>query len=352
MPFIEVKNISKKFEDSIAIENISFTLNDGELLTFLGPSGSGKTTILRLIAGLIEPDKGEILFDGRNVSKIPTEKRNIGFVFQSYALFPHLTVTENIAFGLETRKWIKEQKITRVKELLDLIELKGKGKRFPRELSGGEKSRVALARALAPNPDLLLLDEPLSSLDMSLKESLRNAIREIQQKVKVSTIYVTNDQKEAMAISDKIIILNEGRIVESGTPRKLYLQPKQKFTAQFLGVRNILTGKVVNKDNRFFLTTPFGDLEFFNSQKIAKDEITIAIFPEHINVSEEKTNQQNEFLAEIIKSSFGGPKIDLIIKINKFNLFVQTTSSIDRKLCKEGKKIFVNFPSNSMILLK
>ncbi|MGC9780565.1 MAG: ABC transporter ATP-binding protein [Candidatus Heimdallarchaeota archaeon] len=352
MPSIEVKNISKAFEDSIAITDISFKLQDGELITLLGPSGSGKTTILRLIAGLIELDSGEVLFNGNDVSAVPTEERNIGFVFQSYALFPHLTVVENIAFGLETRKWGKEKKIERVNEMLELVGLQGKGKRYPRELSGGEKSRVALARALSPNPDLLLLDEPLSALDMTLKESLRVAIREIQQKVKVSTIYVTHDQKEAMEISDRIILLNNGQVVESGTPQHLYLHPKKQFTADFLGISNILSGEITQKKETILLKTSFGVLELPSPiNKEFKIE-SIAIFPEHIFISKEKKNVQNEFPAKILKSSFGGPYIDIIVELNDTKMDVQEPSSQVQKMFIKGEDVFITIPIGSIILLE
>ncbi|TET29465.1 MAG: ABC transporter ATP-binding protein [Candidatus Heimdallarchaeota archaeon] len=352
MPTIEVRNISKTFEDSIAILDISFKLEDGELITLLGPSGSGKTTVLRLIAGLIESDTGEILFDEVDISNVPTEDRNIGFVFQSYALFPHLTVAENIAFGLETRRWPKEKIISRVIEMLELVGLEGKGKRYPRELSGGEKSRVALARALAPEPSLLLLDEPLSALDMSLKESLRDVIREIQQKVQVSTIYVTHDQKEAMEVSDRIIILNNGQIVESGTPQELYLDPKKQFTAEFLGVTNLLEGTLKKKKGQFLFETSFGILEILAPIYPINTEGILAIFPEHINVSYKKMNHTNEFPATIKKSSFGGPYIDLIVTVNSTDLEVQITSSMIEKLPKKGQKVFISIPKENVLFLE
>ncbi|MCK5297685.1 MAG: ABC transporter ATP-binding protein [Candidatus Heimdallarchaeota archaeon] len=352
MPTIEVRNISKAFEDSIAILDISFKLEDGELITLLGPSGSGKTTVLRLIAGLIESDTGEILFDGIDISNVPTEDRNIGFVFQSYALFPHLTVAENIAFGLETRKWVKEDIISRVVEMLELVDLTGKGKRYPRELSGGEKSRVALARALAPKPSLLLLDEPLSALDMSLKESLRDIIIEIQQKIQVSTIYVTHDQKEAMEVSDRIILLNEGQIIESGTPQKLYLTPKKQFTAEFLGVTNLLVGTLIKKKNQYLFETSFGVLETLAPSDRTISEEKIAIFPEHISVSIKKTNQINEFSAIIKKSSFGGPYIDLVVTVNSTDLKVQITSSQIEKMYKKGQKVFISIPKEYILFLE
>ncbi len=349
---IEVRNISKKFEDSIAIKSISFNLEKGELLTLLGPSGSGKTTILRLIAGLIETDEGQILVDNVDVSKTPTEDRNIGFVFQSYALFPHLTVVENIAFGLETRKWSKEEKTKRVKELLELVGLTGKGKRYPRELSGGERSRVALARALAPNPSLLLLDEPLSALDMSLKENLRDAIRSIQQKVKVSTIYVTHDQKEAMEISDRIIILNQGEIIEIGTPQELYLKPKTKFTASFLGVSNILEGKIISKQTYKQFETSIGIFDIPELPEKHDDYLAIAIFPEHISISKKKQNNKNEFPGEVIKTSFGGSVIELVVRIDKINFEIKLISSQENQSFEKNDQVYITIPTSSIIVLK
>lgn len=352
MPQIVIEDITKSFEDSIAIKNISFTLDDGKLITLLGPSGSGKTTILRLIAGLIQPDKGKILVDNEDISEIPTEKRNIGFVFQSYALFPHLSVAENIAFGLETRKWSKEQITNRVKEMLKLVGLGGKGKRYPRELSGGEQSRVAVARALAPNPDLLLLDEPLSALDQSLKESLRHKLREIQQEVKVSTIYVTHDQTEAMEISDEIILLNKGEIVEIGTPKSLYLQPKKRFTAEFLGISNIIAGQLTKKDGENFFNCFLGNL-LLPKYKLLNNtgEISIAIFPELINLHETTKGLENEFLGTITKVSFGGAKTTYLIEINQNVLEVIDISSNTKKIYSVGDNIVLEIPLNSIHIL-
>jgi iron(III) transport system ATP-binding protein len=263
-----------------------------------------------------------------------------------------LTVAENIAFGLETRKWIKEDIISRVVDMLDLVGLTGKGKRYPRELSGGEKSRVALARALAPEPALLLLDEPLSALDMALKESLRDIIREIQQKVKVSTIYVTHDQKEAMEVSDRIILLNEGRIVEIGTPQKLYLKPKRRFTAEFLGVTNLINGNLLKKKKQYLFETSFGLLEIQEPEDSKLTDGILAIFPEHINVSYDEMNNVNEFPATIRKSSFGGPYVDLIVTVDSTELEVQITSSLIEKLPKKGQKIFITIPKEFIRFLE
>ncbi|NHJ03637.1 MAG: ABC transporter ATP-binding protein [Candidatus Heimdallarchaeota archaeon] len=352
MPSIEVKNISKAFEDSIAIEDISFYLEEGKLLTLLGPSGSGKTTILRLIAGLIELDTGKILFDGEDVSKIPTEDRNIGFVFQSYALFPHLPVAENIAFGLETRKWSKEEIISRVKEMLELVGLQGKGKRFPRELSGGEKSRVALARALAPKPSLLLLDEPLSALDMNLKENLRQVIRNIQQKVQVSTIYVTHDQTEAMEISDQIIVLDKGKIIESGSPKQIYLEPKRKFTAEFLGISNLIEGITSKGKENFILETSFGKLDLPEINVNNNQNLTIAIFPEHLELNKKKIGNKNEFPAEVIQLSFGGSITSLTVQLDGEEMEIHFSSSRTKYQFKKGERVFITIPLNSIKVLE
>ncbi|MHA1211464.1 MAG: ABC transporter ATP-binding protein, partial [Candidatus Heimdallarchaeota archaeon] len=268
------------------------------------------------------------------------------------ALFPHLTVIENIVFGLETRKWSKEEKTTRVKELLELVGLIDKGKRYPRELSGGEKSRVALARALAPHPTLLLLDEPLSALDMSLKDSLRDAIREIQQKVNISTIYVTHDQKEAMEISDRIIILDHGCIIESGSPQDLYLAPKKKFTASFLGISNILSGAVKENKNESFLETSFGLLKLPETKLPARKRLSIAIFPEHINLSTKKQNKANEFEGVIVRSSFGGAIVEVVVDVNGVELEVQITSIYLNQKYKKKDSVYISIPVSSILILE
>ena len=352
MPFIEVNNITKQFEDSIAIKDISFTLNEGELVTLLGPSGCGKTTILKLIAGLLQPDFGSIIVDEVDVSTVATEDRNIGFVFQSYALFPHLTVAENIAFGLETRKWSNESKIERVKELLKLVDLQGFGKRYPRELSGGEKSRVALARAIAPNPNLLLLDEPLSALDVSLKDSLQKAIREIQQKIKITTLYVTHDQREAMEVSDKIIILNVGQVVEIGTPQQLYLKPKKKFTAQFLGISNIFFGLIEFNQKLSFIKLPFGIIEAKSIKPISQISNIVAIYPEQITFSSNNKKNKNEFEGILFEINFGGEMVQFKVKIQDQLLELHTTNNTEISKFSLGDKIYITIPEHSIRILE
>ncbi|WP_457754221.1 ABC transporter ATP-binding protein [Thermococcus sp.] len=239
MVSVELRGILKTLGD-FRLEIESLKAKEGEFLTLLGPSGCGKTTTLRIIAGFEKPDKGEVLFNGRVMNEIPPYERNIGIVFQDYALFPHMTVFKNIAFGLELRKLPREEIEEKVRQALKLVGLEGLENRYPEQLSGGQQQRVALARALVIEPEVLLLDEPLSNLDAKIRERLRGEIKRIQKELSITTIYVTHDQEEAMAISDRIAVMNDGRIEQVGMPLELYYHPKTEFVAKFLGLSNIL----------------------------------------------------------------------------------------------------------------
>jgi len=238
--YVELKNISKKFGDFKASDNVSFEIEQGKLIGLLGPSGSGKTTILRMIAGLESPDEGDIIINGVKVNDIESGKRGIGFVFQNYALFRHMTVYDNIAFGLVVQKTKKEEINKRVNELIELIGLKGLEKRYPGQLSGGQKQRVAFARALAPNPKLLLLDEPFAAIDAKVRKELRSWLRETISKLGITSIFVTHDQEEAVEVADEIIITNKGQIEQKGSPVEIYKNPKTPFVAQFIGESNLI----------------------------------------------------------------------------------------------------------------
>ncbi|WP_048159803.1 ABC transporter ATP-binding protein [Thermococcus barophilus] len=239
MVSVELRGILKILGDfRLEIERLK--AKEGEFLTLLGPSGCGKTTTLRIIAGFEKPDRGEVLFNGRIMNEIPPYERNIGIVFQDYALFPHMTVFKNIAFGLELRKLPREEIEKRVRQAIKLVGLEGFENRYPEQLSGGQQQRVALARALVIEPKVLLLDEPLSNLDAKIRERLRGEIKRIQKELGITTIYVTHDQEEAMAISDRIAVMNDGRIEQVGKPLELYYHPKTEFVAKFLGLSNII----------------------------------------------------------------------------------------------------------------
>lgn len=232
--YVEMKHINKTFDGFQASRDVSFGVDKGHLAALLGPSGSGKTTILRMIAGLDRPDSGDIVIDGVRVNDIPGSKRGIGFVFQNYALFRYMTVADNIAFGLEVQKKSKKEIKGRVEELLELISMEDLGKRYPHQLSGGQRQRVAFARALAPNPQLLLLDEPFAAIDAKVRRELRTWLRDMIEKVGITSIFVTHDQEEAMEVADTVIITNQGRVEQIGTPEEICLHPQTDFVEDFI----------------------------------------------------------------------------------------------------------------------
>ena len=238
--YLAVENVTRRFGGFTAVDEVSFRARRGEFLCILGPSGCGKTTLLRMIAGLEKLNGGRVCIEGRDVSRLPVSKRNVGIVFQSYALFPNLTARQNIGYGLKSRGWQQDRIRQRVDELLDLVGLRGLGRQHPSRLSGGQQQRVALARALAVSPDLLLLDEPLSALDAKVRAMLRVEIRQLQQRLGVTTIMVTHDQDEALTMADRILVIDGGRLVQEGTPRQVYDQPGTPFVARFIGAMNFI----------------------------------------------------------------------------------------------------------------
>ena len=244
MARLDIQNLVKRYGDFYAVRDVSLSVADGEFLVLLGPSGCGKTTTLRMVAGFIEPTAGHVRLDGNDVTQLPPWKRNAGMVFQSYALFPHLTVAENVAFGLEMRKVGRADIARRVEETLALVRLAGYGGRLPRQLSGGQQQRVALARALAIRPDVLLLDEPLSNLDAKLRQEVRVEIRELQRQLGLTAVMVTHDQEEALTMADRLVVMNEGQVRQVGSQRDLYERPADRFVAGFVGRSTFLAGTV------------------------------------------------------------------------------------------------------------
>ncbi|MBI4326316.1 MAG: ABC transporter ATP-binding protein [Chloroflexi bacterium] len=243
---IELKNITKKFGDVTAVHNVSFRVRDGELVALLGPSGGGKTTVLRMIAGLESPTDGDIYIRQQRVNDISVQQRNIGFVFQNYALFKNMNVFKNIAFGLKIKKWKRAELKSRVAELLHLLGLEGLDKRYPHQLSGGQRQRVAIARALAPKPSVLLLDEPFGAVDAKIRQELREWLVRLHHDLNVTTLFVTHDQEEAMEVSNRIVIFSRGNLEQIGTPREVYEQPASEFVARFIGVMNVLELEIRN----------------------------------------------------------------------------------------------------------
>jgi putative spermidine/putrescine transport system ATP-binding protein len=263
-----------------ALDNVSLDVAEGELMTLLGPSGCGKTTLLRVVSGLEQPNSGNLLIGGEDLTARPTRERPIGMVFQSYALFPNMTVRSNVAFPLEARRWSRARTTSRVDELLSLVRLEEQADRYPGQISGGEAQRCALARALAPDPAVLLLDEPLSALDVVVRTRLRDEIRRVQQSVGTTTIYVTHDQSEALAIADRVAIMSKGRIEQVGAPRDIYGDPQTAFTASFVGGRNAI--EVVVRDGRVML----GSLFDVPAPANANGRVTTYFAPESVEVLE------------------------------------------------------------------
>ena len=276
---IELKRVCKRFGEVKAVDDVSFSVKEGELLALLGPSGGGKTTVLRLIAGLEMPSEGDIFVRGERVNEIKVQKRNIGFVFQNYALFQNMTVFKNIAFGLRIKKWTSADLENRVEELLELLGLQGLERRFPHQLSGGQRQRVAIARALAPKPGVLLLDEPFGAVDAKIRQELREWLVRVHTDLNLTTLFVTHDQEEAMEVSNRIVIFSKGRLEQIGTPREIYEEPVNEFVARFIGVLNVLELEVHGGIGRA------GELEFPAPERAEGEKMRIGFRPFAVRIS-------------------------------------------------------------------
>ncbi|MBM4124072.1 MAG: ABC transporter ATP-binding protein [Nitrospira sp.] len=278
---IEVRHLSKRFGSVEAVSDVSFGVKEGELLGLLGPSGSGKTTVLRMIAGLETPSGGDIFIDCLRVNDLPVQQRNIGFVFQHYALFKHLTVFQNIAFGLKIKKWKKAEMAPRVSDLLRLMGLDGLGDRYPHQLSGGQRQRVAIARALAPRPSVLLLDEPFGAVDAKVRQELREWLIRLHDNLNVTSLFVTHDQEEAMEVSDRIIVFSKGKLEQDGSPAEVYEEPATEFVARFIGSMNILEAEVRGNLARV------GGLEFPVTGFPDGHRVQVGFRPYYVQISED-----------------------------------------------------------------
>ncbi len=322
---VEIDGLVKKFGKYLAIDNTSFTINNGEFIVLLGPSGCGKTTTLRCIAGLDRLDEGQIIIDNKVVSSarecihIPPEDRNLGMVFQSYAIWPHMTVFDNIGLPLKIRRTPRDEISKRVADVLTRVDLKGFEGKSAAFLSGGQQQRVALARALVYNPKILLLDEPLSNLDSKLRESMRFELKQIQRKFDVTTVYVTHDQSEAMALADRILVMNKGRIAQQGTPRDIYFKPERKFIADFVGSANLLECCVDEiNDRKTKVSTKTGHIFIIENTIPVKigDRLLLSIRPEQIQLSGDRPNEGiNVWKCKLLESSFVGNKMDYKLKM-------------------------------------
>ena len=348
---IQLKDIVKRFGAQEAVSHVSLDIRDGELFTLLGPSGCGKTTLLRLVGGFHEPDQGEICFDGRSVTPIPPYARNIGMVFQNYALWPHMTVADNITYGLRLKKIPREEIAEKVLRVLKLVNLTGLEKRYPGQLSGGQQQRVALARALVLNPDVLLLDEPLSNLDAKIRIQVRAEIRKLQKELGITTIYVTHDQEEALTLSDRIAVVNHGKIQQLGSPRDLYERPENPFVADFIGINNLLPGEVrdVNlAEHQLRVETKAGSLLCFSYIHFKPgDRCIVSVRPETASIGQgnEKPPGWNVIFGSVSFVYYMGNAIRYDVEIEGGTLFkVDVQNPWEHQPFGIGSKATVTFP--------
>lgn len=316
---IDLKNISVSFDGEQILKSINLYIRDGEFITFLGPSGCGKTTTLRIVAGFLEPDSGDVIFDGKRINGVPPHKRKVNTIFQRYALFPHLNVAENIAFGLKLKKMPKEKIEQKVSEMLSLVNLKGFEHRNINSLSGGQQQRVAIARALAVDPKVLLLDEPLGALDLKLRKDMQVELKKIQQSLGITFIYVTHDQEEALSMSDTIVVMDNGKIQQIGTPTDIYNEPKNAFVADFIGESNIVDGimkkdKVVEFSGHVFdcLDTGFG----------INEAVDVVVRPEDVDVV---PAEKGMLTGTVTSVTFKGVHYEIIVDIGGFLWMIQST---------------------------
>lgn len=316
---IDLKNISVKLGDAQILENLSMYIRDKEFITLLGPSGCGKTTTLRIIAGFLEPDSGEVIFENKVINGVPPHKRQVNTIFQRYALFPHLNVYENIAFGLRVKK-MKEKEISEtVKEMLNLVNLNGFERRNINSLSGGQQQRVAIARALAVKPRVLLLDEPLGALDLKLRKDMQVELKNIQQRLGITFIYVTHDQEEALSMSDTVVVMDGGVIQQIGTPQDVYNEPKNAFVADFIGESNILDGKMLEDFKCSFSGTQFQCLD--RGFGIG-ESVDVVVRPEDVDIVPVEKGMLNGTVTSV---TFKGVHFEIIVDIGGFKWMIQTT---------------------------
>ncbi len=354
---VELIGLHKNYRDVVAVENVSLNINKGEFLFLLGPSGCGKTTMLRMLGGFEEPTTGTIRIQGKNVNGVPPEKRNTSTVFQRWALFPHKTITENVGFGLKMRKLPKAKVSQEVEKYLEMVNLGGYGNRYPSQLSGGQKQRVALVRALIVKPEVLLLDEPLSALDLKLRQQMRFEIKRIQKSLNVTTIFVTHDQTEALAMADRIVIMNKGRIEQIGTPSEVYFNPRTKFVSDFIGEMNFIPGKLLAKDDQTvtiaFSETCRIDMPSPDSSRLA-DTVVLGIRPEKIVIKREPSVLNGSILlaGKMVEVTFLGQLLRFHVEFEGNMVIVDDFGGVDRVLrYQKAENVYMEIDPKDCLLM-
>jgi len=357
MSGLSIRNLTKRYNGVLAVDDISFDVKAGEFLSLLGPSGCGKTTTLRSIAGFERPDSGRILLDGREITDpqagifVPPNKRNFGMVFQSYAVWPHMTVLENVAYPLKVRGGVaRAAQQQRAAEQLEIVGLAGYERRYPNELSGGQQQRVALARALVMEPRVLLFDEPLSNLDAKLRERMRFELIEIQSKLRISAVYVTHDQAEAMVMSARVIVMDGGKIAQVGPPKEIYAAPRTRFVADFIGLSNFIDAEILDQDKDIWRArTVLGDLLCVSDQNhVPGESVVVAIRPERVQIAKLPFSGANAMRGTLQNAYFIGPYTEYFVEAAGLVIRVQAPSPLDVRL---GDEVYVGVtPSNCRIV--
>ena len=353
MAKLEMDKIVKIFDTTRVVDQLSLTINDGEFVSLLGPSGCGKTTTLSMIAGFLQPDGGEIRIGGQNVTDLPPYRRYTGMVFQNYALFPHMTVAQNVAFGLKMRKVPAAEIAPRVLRALDLVRLPQTGDRYPRQLSGGQQQRIAIARALVIEPEILLLDEPLSNLDAKLREQMRIELREIQRRVEITTVFVTHDQAEALAMSDRVAVMHRGIIVQVGAPIAIYDRPANEFVADFIGSTNVVEGEFVGSEGPYAKMTVAGGLilqGLSSSGSPVSGSAKALIRPEKISLSADAGPSRNSLPGRVEHSVFLGMLIHYVIETGAGRISV-TRQNTGGTVYAPGTNVTLSWEFDSTLML-
>jgi putative spermidine/putrescine transport system ATP-binding protein len=351
MSNVSLRHLAKRYGKVAVVKDVSLEIAEGEFVSLLGPSGCGKTTILRMVAGLIEPSDGTITVGGRDITRLPPNKRNVGLVFQSYALFPHMTVFENVAFGLRRKGESGTTLDGRVQEALALVRLEGYGDRYPRQLSGGQQQRVAMARAIAPRPSVLLFDEPLSNLDAKLRDEMQIELKRLQRDLNITTLFVTHDQAEALSLSDRVCVMNDGVIQQFDTPEEIYHRPATAFVASFIGKPNRLAGTV--KDGAVDL----GDgLVLQSSGAASLDEgtpVDVFIRQEAVTLSASPNGEGTSLPGTIVLRSFSGAQVQYVVRLgNRFEVVVEVASSGAGANLAQGKEVLLTIRPQDTIILR
>jgi ABC-type Fe3+/spermidine/putrescine transport system ATPase subunit len=357
-PMLVLKDIHKFYGENEVLKGVSLAVRRGELVTFVGPSGCGKTTLLRLIGGFTEISSGDIILDGQRINDLPPNLRDTRICFQNYALFPHMTVAENIGYGLKINKWSKDRMDARVKELLEMVELEAFGDRMIDKLSGGQQQRVAFARALSLEPKVLLLDEPLSNLDANLRLVMREEIRKLQERLRITTVFVTHDQFEAMAISDRLVVMKDGLIEQVGTPIEIYERPANEFIASFVGYVNFMDGRVDSIDEKTHhaaIETEYGNIEITLEQENIHtgDDVLMVIRPESVSLSLDcGTGKQNVICGTLKSYMYAGSIAKCTVMIGDKKMIIDQYNPRDAQQFLRAAQVEIEIPRSVHLLKK